>query len=129
MARRVIFGANSAGRVGIYVSKPGIDAYTAPEAQLLFSDQRRHFMILQSGSIQLTGSLTNPGSGVRVNFTQRPGQKPFVLCGDFNPRPSMTPVRAVVDTTGFTAYPAADWQGQYPAAGKFVQYFAFLKSE
>lgn len=129
MARRVVFGANSAGKVGIFVSKPGQDAYTAPEAQLLFSAERRHFMILQSGTVQLGGTISNPGSGVRVNFAQAPGQRPFVLCGDFNPRPSTTPVRTVADATGFTAYPAADWQGQYPAAGKTVQYFAFLKSE
>lgn len=125
MARRVVIGANSAGQVGIYVSRAGWDAYSAPESQLLFSSTRRHFMVVQSGTIQLGGA----GVGVRVDFIRPPGQVPFVLCGVFNPKPTTTPVVAFVDAAGFTAYPAPDWQGAYPAAGAFVPYYAFLKSQ
>lgn len=125
MARRVVLGTNSAGQVGIFVSKPGWDAWSAPEAQLLFSSRRRHFMIVQSGTVV----LGDAGVGRRVNFLRPPGQVPLVLCGNFNPKPSTAPVRAVVDSTGFTAYPAPDWQGNYPAANDTVRYYAILKSE
>lgn len=125
MARRIVIGANSAGKVGIYVSKPGVDAYVASEANLLFSSERRHFMVVESGTLTLGAA----GTGVRRNFARLPGAVPFVLCGIFNPRPAEAPVKAVVDATGFTAYPQPGPLGNYPAAGAAVRYYAFLKSQ
>lgn len=125
MVRRVVVGANSAGQVGIYVSRSGWDAWSAPESQLLFSSTQRHFMIVQSGSLQMGA----PGVAASVSFIRPPGQIPFVLCGVFNPKPTTVPVIAYVSETGFDAYPALDFAGNYPAAGAWVQYYAFLKSQ
>lgn len=126
MARRVVIGANSAGQVGIFVSAPGVDAYTASESQLRFSSSRRHLMLVQTGTVKLD---SDPSTKARVNFAHPPGQVPFVLCGLFNPKPSTAPVKVMVDANGFDAYAAADPSGAYPAAGALVSYYAFLKSQ
>lgn len=124
MTRRVIIGHRGNGEVGIFVSKPGIDAGAGNEGQMYFSATRRHFMVVQSGWVQV------PGRGVngRVNFAIPPGQPPLVLCGNFNNTPTRAPVGAWSDASGFN-FTALPGLGDYPAAGQWVPYFAFLRNQ
>lgn len=125
MARRVVIGRRANGEVGIFVSRPGYDAWDCAESALLFSAQRRHFMMVQTGSVFINGA----GIGSRVNFAYPPGQVPFVLCGHWNGKPTKAPVIAYVDINGFTAYPRPGVLGDYPAGGAWAPYYAFLKSQ
>lgn len=126
MTRRVIIGHRGNGEVGIFVSKPGIDAAAGNEGQMLFSAVRRHFMMVQSGWLQVPGGEQS----LRINFAVPPGQPPLVLCGHFNGNPTEMPVGASSDADGFTVWPLYSVaHGGWPAAGTWVPYFAFLKSQ
>ena len=124
MVRRIVLGRRANGECGIFVSRPGFDAWDCAEAQLLFSANRQHFMMIQSGNITLGGA----GVGVRVNFLRSISQTPLVICGSMSSRPTQIPVQSYPDISGFTAYPMQIHDGSYPAAGHTVPYFAFLKS-
>lgn len=123
--RRIIIGHRGNGEVGIFVSKPGIDAAAGNEGQMLFSAIRRHFMMVQSGWLQVPAS----GQSLRINFTVNAGHPPLVLCGHFNGNPTQYPVSAVSDAAGFTVWPEPGPTWAYPAAGTWVPYFAFLASQ
>lgn len=67
MAQRVILG-NRGGLYGLFVSKPGQDAMSAPLDNLLLSSARRNLQIIASGSGTLSGSpfaIAWPAQGFR----------------------------------------------------------------
>jgi len=125
MTRRIIIGHRGNGEVGIFVSKPGIDAAAGNEGQMYFSAMRKHFMVVQSGWVQVPGS----GAWARVNFSNPPGQRPLVLCGNFNGNPTKFPVSAWSDESGFWIMAEPGAVGGYPAGGTWVPYFAFLRNQ
>jgi hypothetical protein len=51
MTRRVVLGQRANGDYGLFVSPPGIDAYTAPDEQLSLSASNRMAQLLQIGAI------------------------------------------------------------------------------
>jgi hypothetical protein len=73
MTNRVIIGQRGAA-IGLWVSKPGIDVFSATERQLLLSHNSYSFQIIYSGFIllntSLDGTLTIPDLGY----------KPWILC-------------------------------------------------
>lgn len=125
MARRAVFGLRSSGQIGLFVSKPGFDADSAAEADLIFSPIRSHALLVASGFVQLNG----PGvPSAFVPFIRDFGVIPMVFCGGFNPRPTTAIAYAAAGTSGFNAYPKALFDGSYPAAGSVVPYWAWLKA-
>ena len=60
--RRVLLGKGADGFYGLKVSPPGVDVYTATDAQLVFNSDQNIFKIVASD----TGTVTTSGHG---NFT------------------------------------------------------------
>lgn len=57
MTRRVVIGQRANGDFGIFVSPPGIDAYTATDDQLNLSASNRVTQLLQIGVLGGSGSV------------------------------------------------------------------------
>lgn len=123
MSRRIVFGRRSNGDFGLFISKPGYDAYSASDANLLFSPSLRRYMRIQSGSV----TIPNSSSYVQVNFPAQ-ATAPLVFCGELTYKPDPYPVRVVVDTSYFRAYAALDADGNYPARGRTVEYVVVAKT-
>lgn len=57
MTRRVVIGQRADGTFGIFVSPPGVDAYTASDPDLLLNVSSRIPSVLQVGAIYSTQSV------------------------------------------------------------------------
>lgn len=124
MARRVVLG-NRGGQYGLWVSKPGFDALTATDAQLLFGMTKRFGMVLASGTVVCpTGGAT-----ASVSFGTTQPTAPLIFCGSLTEQPSPYPVATTVSTTGFTVRALAIWDGSYPAGGRTLRWFAVAKNQ
>lgn len=125
MTRRAVVGLRSTGEIGLFISEVGHDAFSAAEANLIFSIQRSHSFLVGAGFVQL-----NAGGvpSAFVPFIHDYGIVPMVFCGGFNPRPTTAIVQVYATTSGFNAYPKQLFDGSYPAAGSVVPYWAWLKA-
>jgi hypothetical protein len=65
MTRRVVLGQRANGDYGLFVSPPGIDAYTAPDDQLNLSASNRLTQMLQIG-------VVTESQNVHLGLTVRP---------------------------------------------------------
>lgn len=63
MSRRVVLGRRANGDYGLFVSPPGVDAYTAPDDQLNLSASNRVAQLLQIGAV---GGSTSVFLGLSV---------------------------------------------------------------
>lgn len=57
MTRRVVIGRRANGEYGIFCSPPGVDAFTAPDAQLNLSASDRVTQMLQIGVLGSSNSV------------------------------------------------------------------------
>jgi hypothetical protein len=64
MTRRVVIGRRGNGNYGIFISPPGVDAFTASDDQLTLNVSDRIPQLLQLGVLYSTGSVYM-GLGVR----------------------------------------------------------------
>lgn len=127
MSRQVVLGYRNDGSYGLFVAPAGYDAYDAGiDSLLLFSSNRRHAMLVDSGSVTLAA---NNGTGIRQNFSKPVSSIPLVFCGRLWERPSSAPVFVIVDTSGFYAYPQALPDGSFPAGNATVSWYAWLKNQ
>jgi hypothetical protein len=120
MARRLIIWST-----GMQISKPGIDA-TNPgqDSDLLFSTNRRHFMMLDSGFVVLpTG-----GAGIRVPFARPAPSVPLAVVMSAGGEYVVYPTIWGIDTTGITMAAAGVPNGTFPAGGTGVRWFAFMRT-
>lgn len=60
MANRVILGRKNASSIGVYISKPGVDAFTASQFDLMLSTDHPTWQVVQNGRVSLPmgGSVT-----------------------------------------------------------------------
>lgn len=124
MARRMVLGWRN-GAWGLWVSKPGYDAMSAAESQLLFSMTKRHGMMIASGTVVCPSG----GNSRTVDFGYTQPTVPLVFCGNLTLQPSPYPMSTTVTRTGFTVRPLAIWDGSYPAAGRTMRWFAVAKNQ
>lgn len=73
MSRRVVGGIRANGNTGLFISPPGVDAYTAPDASLLLSIGSKVSQLVLLGSV--------PSSQV---ISIGLGQRPIVLVTTYN---------------------------------------------
>lgn len=123
MARRIVFGRRSNGDFGLFISKPGYDAYSTGDGNLLFSPSLRRYMRIQSGTV----TIPNSSSYAQVNFPTQ-GSVPLVFCGELVYKPDPFPVRVTIASSYFRAYAAMDADGNYPARGRTVDYVVVAKT-
>lgn len=125
------------GITGLRVSKPSKDAFTAQDADLLFSTTRQQVLMLGYGTFQLYGIGDS-----RNNITYAIAQPdpPVILCGLLTQSSFINggtswylgPVSAEhIQSgglyTGFRAEPLPDLAGVYRAIGQTCQWLAFPK--
>jgi hypothetical protein len=123
MTRRVVLG-NRGGAYGLWVSKPGFNALSAGDANLLFTMTRRNGMVLDSGTVTVPAG----GSSLRVAFSDTFPSIPLVFCGSLTTYPNDRACSVLVDASGF--YLRAEIvNGSYPAAGTSVRWFAVMKKQ
>ncbi|MGA0595388.1 hypothetical protein [Enterovirga sp. CN4-39] len=120
MARRIVLFAE-----GMRISKPGFDALTTGEENLLFSTSRGHLMQLGAGIFVVPGGT----SGIRIEFGRDVGQAPMVKCGRLDAGEILFPVHVYVDQTGFWAVAGYAPNGTQPAAGITVRWVAFMRQQ
>jgi hypothetical protein len=65
MTRRVVIGSRANGNVGLFVSPPGVDAFTAPDSTLIMNVTSKVSQLILFGTVG--GSST-----VIIGQTQRP---------------------------------------------------------
>lgn len=124
MTRRIVLGRRGA-EFGLWVSKPGYDAATAPDTGLLFGMTKRFGMVLASGTVVCpTGGAT-----ASVSFGATQPAAPLIFCGSLTEQPSPYPVATTVSTTGFTVRALSIWDGSYPAGGRSLRWFAVAKNQ
>lgn len=125
MARRMVLGRRGTA-FGLWISKPGSDALSAAEAQLLFSMTSRAGMVLSSGTVV----VPNGGVAARVSFGTTYPSVPLVFCGPLTDYPANRSVSSEADSSGFNVRAIRDdYSGTYPAAGMSARWFAVMKTE
>jgi hypothetical protein len=118
MARRIYITSQ-----GMKISKPGFDAATASEDNLLFSTTRKQFMVSESGVINSV-----PSTGVTVNFAKTYTIKPLVYVGDIEGNVVTYPFTYIVNLTNFGVSPSILPNGTYPATNRPAIWFAFVRN-
>lgn len=73
MSRRVVAGKRANGDTGLFVSPPGVDAYTAPDSSLVLSVGSKVSQLVLLGSVP-SSQLISIGLG----------QRPIVLVTSYN---------------------------------------------
>lgn len=73
MSRRVVAGKRANGDTGLFISPPGVDAYTAPDSSLVLSVGSKVSQLV------LLGSVSSP-QVISVGL----GQRPIVLITSYN---------------------------------------------
>lgn len=74
MSRRVVIGPRANGNTGLFISPPGVDAFTAPDSSLLLSIGSKVSQLVLLGS--------NSGSAATISIGL--GQRPIVLVTSYN---------------------------------------------
>lgn len=69
MSRRFRLGARSNGDVGLFISKPGFDAYSTSDSNLVMNVSNKKSQLILLGSIAASGGLVPLGLG----------SKPFIF--------------------------------------------------
>jgi len=126
MTRRVILGQRGS-QYGLWVSPPGVDANTVSDSAALFSMSMKYLMALASGTFVCPAG----GSRTRVSFGQTFPVVPFLFCGRLVEFPTFATVYSEVDRSGFYARAGESPEdpGTYPAAGRTIRWFAFMKNQ
>jgi hypothetical protein len=125
MARRIILGQRGA-EYGLWVSKPGVDVFSASAADMLFDMSTRRGMVLEEGSAVVPGG----GNSVMISFARVYPSIPLVFCGQLRSYPSLATVRTQATQTGFSLSSIQDQlTGAWFAAGDTVQWFVVMQTE
>jgi hypothetical protein len=61
MSRRIVLGARAAGDVGLFVSPPGVDAFTAPDSSLTLNVTSKVSQLLAMGRVFADGQVVALG--------------------------------------------------------------------
>jgi hypothetical protein len=111
---------------GLWVSQPGYDALTAPDANLLFTMTERAGMVLASGAVVVPGG----GGAAWVAFPQVYPSVPLVFAGPLWAYPQPLAVSTEANASGFYIRAERDaYNNNYPAAGMTATWFAVMKTE
>jgi len=126
MTRRIILGRRGS-QYGLWVSPAGVDAETVSDAAALFSMSTKHLMAVAAG----TFVCPSGGNQTRVSFGKTFPVVPFLFCGRLVEFPTFSTVYSDVDQSGFYARAGESVEnpGTYPAAGKTIRWFAFMKNQ